>query len=235
MAATSWPASGSASTARAWSGIPKKAFDEAGYKVPTTWDELIALQDQIAADGDTPWCIGIESGAATGWPATDWIEEIMLRTTSLENYDKWVKGELKFDSPEVKKAVETMAEIWLDDKYVYGGDAGHRLHLLRRCADADVRRSAQVLAAPAGQLHHQLLPGRGKVAAWTTTSSTCRRSTRPTASPSWWPATSRPCSRTGPKRVALLECFTKGEHLKPWMAPGGARPAQGRRPRLVRQ
>ena len=50
---------------------PKKAFDEAGYTVPATWDELMALSDQIASDGDTPWCIGIESGAATGWPMTD--------------------------------------------------------------------------------------------------------------------------------------------------------------------
>jgi alpha-glucoside transport system substrate-binding protein len=102
---------------------PKKAFDDAGYKVPTTWEELQALQDQIVADGDTPWCIGIESGAATGWPATDWTEDIMLRTTSLENYDKWVKGELKFDSPEVKKAIETFANTWNNDKMVYGGKA----------------------------------------------------------------------------------------------------------------
>jgi alpha-glucoside transport system substrate-binding protein len=102
---------------------PKKAFDDAGYKVPTTWEELQALQDQIVADGDTPWCVGIESGAATGWPATDWTEEMMLRTTSLENYDKWVKGELKFDSPEVKKAIETFAKIWNDPKMVYGGTA----------------------------------------------------------------------------------------------------------------
>ncbi len=100
---------------------PKMAFDAAGYKVPTTWDELMTLQDQIAQDGDTPWCIGIESGAATGWPATDWLEEIMLRTTSLENYDKWVTGDLKFSSPEVKNAAEIMAEIWTNDKYVYGG------------------------------------------------------------------------------------------------------------------
>ena len=103
---------------------PKKAFDEAGYKVPTTWDEMMALTQQIADDGDTAWCIGIESGAATGWPATDWIEDIMLRTTSLENYDKWVKGELKFSSPEVKNAAETMAKIWLNDQYVYGGRKG---------------------------------------------------------------------------------------------------------------
>jgi alpha-glucoside transport system substrate-binding protein len=100
---------------------PKKAFDEAGYKVPTTWDEMIALSDQIVADGDAPWCIGIESGAATGWAATDWMEEFMLRTTSLENYDKWVKGELKFDSPEVRKAAEAMSDLWFKEGYAYGG------------------------------------------------------------------------------------------------------------------
>ncbi|MDQ3930275.1 MAG: ABC transporter substrate-binding protein [Chloroflexota bacterium] len=100
---------------------PKKAFDEAGYKIPQTWDEQTALMDQIVKDGDTPWCIGIESGTATGWPATDWMEDIMLRTTSLENYDKWVKGDLPFTSPEVKKAAQVMSDIWLNDKYVYGG------------------------------------------------------------------------------------------------------------------
>jgi alpha-glucoside transport system substrate-binding protein len=100
---------------------PKDDFDAAGYTIPTTWDELMELTETIASDGDTPWCIGIESGTATGWPATDWIEEIMLRTTSLENYDAWTSGELPFSSPEVTAAVETMAEIWTNDAYVYGG------------------------------------------------------------------------------------------------------------------
>lgn len=102
---------------------PVDDFKAAGYEVPTTWDGLIALMDQIVADGDTPWCIGIESGAATGWPATDWMEEFMLRTTSLENYDKWTTGELPFSSPEVKNAAETLATIWFNDSYVYGGTA----------------------------------------------------------------------------------------------------------------
>jgi alpha-glucoside transport system substrate-binding protein len=100
---------------------PKAAFDAAGYKVPTTWDELMTLSNQIVKDGDTPWCIGIESGAATGWPATDWIEALMLRTTTPENYDKWVAGTLKFDSPEVRKAISYMTPIWTDPKMVYGG------------------------------------------------------------------------------------------------------------------
>ena len=103
---------------------PKKAFDEAGYKIPTTWAEQTALMDQIVADGDTPWCIGIESGGASGWPATDWIEEIMLRTTSLDNYDKWTRGELPFTSPEVRNAFQVLTDIWFNDKYVYGGRQG---------------------------------------------------------------------------------------------------------------
>jgi alpha-glucoside transport system substrate-binding protein len=100
---------------------PKAQFDAAGYVIPETWDEMLALTQQIADDGDTAWCIGIESGAATGWVATDWMENIMLRTTSLENYDAWVTGELPFSSPEVKAAAEKMAEIWLNEDYVYGG------------------------------------------------------------------------------------------------------------------
>ena len=100
---------------------PKDDWDAAGYQIPTTWDELMTLNQQIADDGDTPWCIGIESGAATGWVATDWTEDMMLRTTSLENYDAWVAGTLPFDSPEVKKAIETWSELWFNDAYVFGG------------------------------------------------------------------------------------------------------------------
>jgi alpha-glucoside transport system substrate-binding protein len=100
---------------------PKAVFDAAGYEVPETWDELLALTQMIADDGDTAWCIGIASGAATGWTATDWTEEMMLRTTSLENYDAWVAGTLPFSSPEVKNAIETWSEIWFNPDYVFGG------------------------------------------------------------------------------------------------------------------
>ncbi len=102
-----------------WYPVPQ--FSEAGYEVPETWDEMIALSDQMVADGNTPWCIGIESAGATGWVATDWMEDIMLRTQPAEKYDQWVNGELKFDSPEVKNAAQIMGEIWFNDDYVLGG------------------------------------------------------------------------------------------------------------------
>jgi alpha-glucoside transport system substrate-binding protein len=103
---------------------PKDDFDAAGYTIPETWDELLALTQLIADDGDAAWCIGIESGAATGWAATDWTEELMLRTTSLENYDAWVAGTLPFASPEVKGAIETWSEIWFNPDFVFGGTDG---------------------------------------------------------------------------------------------------------------
>jgi alpha-glucoside transport system substrate-binding protein len=102
---------------------PKAQFDKAGYKIPTTWDEMMALTDQIAQDGDTAWCIGIGSGAATGWPATDWMEALMLRTQPPQKYDDWVAGKLKFDSPEIRNVISIMDKIWKNPKYVYGGTA----------------------------------------------------------------------------------------------------------------
>jgi alpha-glucoside transport system substrate-binding protein len=99
----------------------KPAFEAKGYEIPKTWDELIDLQNKIVADGGVPWSIGIESGGATGWAATDWMEDIMLRTAGPEVYDKWVNHEIPFNDPAVKKAAETMAEIWLDDRYALGG------------------------------------------------------------------------------------------------------------------
>ena len=96
-------------------------FDEAGYDVPETMEDLIALSDQIVADGGTPWCIGLGSGAATGWPATDWVEDMMLRTQPPEVYDQWVANEIPFDDPAVVGAIEAYGTFVRNNDYVSGG------------------------------------------------------------------------------------------------------------------
>jgi alpha-glucoside transport system substrate-binding protein len=100
---------------------PKDDFDAAGYKVPTTWDEMLALSDQIVADGSTPWCVGFQSEGSTGWPATDWMEDIMLRTAGGDVYDQWVKHEIPFNDPAVVHAGELFGDIMFHDGYVLGG------------------------------------------------------------------------------------------------------------------
>jgi len=96
-------------------------FEDNGYEIPSTMEGLIELSDQMVADGNTPWCIGVESGNATGWTATDWMEDLMLRTTSPENYDRWVSNDLPFNSPEVLNAMEVYGQFSRNDDYVAGG------------------------------------------------------------------------------------------------------------------
>jgi alpha-glucoside transport system substrate-binding protein len=100
---------------------PADNFEEAGYEVPETWDDLIALSDQIVEDGGTPWCVGFQSEGSTGWPATDWMEDIMLRTAGVDAYDQWVSHELPFTDEAVVTAGERFGEVMFGDGYVLGG------------------------------------------------------------------------------------------------------------------
>lgn len=98
-----------------------KYFKQFGYTVPTTWDDLVALMDKMAADGHKPVCAGIESGDATGWPVTDWMEEIMLRQYGPDVYDQWVKHEIPFNDPKVAAVLKTVGTILKNPKYVNAG------------------------------------------------------------------------------------------------------------------
>ena len=98
------------------------AFETAGYQVPETFDDFLALTDKMMADGETPFCIGIESGDATGWPATDWVEDFMLRLKGPEVYDQWRKHEIPFDDPDVVEVGEAVFNLWSKPNFVFGGE-----------------------------------------------------------------------------------------------------------------
>ena len=97
------------------------AFEAAGYEVPEDFDGVNALVDQIAADGTPPWGIGLESGAASGWPGTDWIEDFVIRQSGPDVYDQWVAGELPWTSPEITSAFEAFGAWASDPEFVAGG------------------------------------------------------------------------------------------------------------------
>ncbi len=103
---------------------PKPEFEEAGYEIPTTWAELMALTEQIKADGNTPWCIGAESGPETGWVMTDWVEELVLRTGGPDVYDQWYTHEIPFNDPQIEEAASMFGEIAFGEGYVLGGPEG---------------------------------------------------------------------------------------------------------------
>ncbi len=97
-------------------------FAADGYEVPTTFADFQALVDEMAAAGGSkPLCVGIESGTATGWMFTDWVEDMMMRLWGGEDYDRWISNELKFDDPKVVEAMQTVVDLWTDENVFAAG------------------------------------------------------------------------------------------------------------------
>lgn len=101
---------------------PKEAAAQAGLtEPPATFDDLVTLSQTIAATGTTPWCFGIESGPATGWPATDWVENLMLINYGSDVYNQWVRNEIPFNDPQVVAVLEQIDQLLLADGQTNGG------------------------------------------------------------------------------------------------------------------
>ncbi|WP_375141856.1 ABC transporter substrate-binding protein [Zhihengliuella sp.] len=96
-------------------------FEENGYEVPTTLDEVDELTEQIASDGNKPWCVGFGSQEATGWPGTDWLEDYVLRLHGPEVYDQWVNHEIPFNDPRIVEALDRVGALIKNPDYVNGG------------------------------------------------------------------------------------------------------------------
>ncbi|WP_127476759.1 ABC transporter substrate-binding protein [Microbacterium sulfonylureivorans] len=110
---------------KGWVWYSPSQFAENDWEVPTDWQGLLDLTAQIQSDtGEPPWCIGFNSDAATGWPGTDWVEDIVLRQSGTEVYDQWVANEVEFTAPEIKSAFEEFGKIALNEDYVNAGFGG---------------------------------------------------------------------------------------------------------------
>src|SRR6266496_3647808 len=119
-----------------WLGLPVKAdvktiiwyspanFKSLGYNVPTTWDELNTLVDKMAADGHVPWSMGFESGDATGWAGTDFIQDILLVQKGPQYVLDIMSGKVPYNDAGVKAAYETYGKWAMDPKYTVGGAQG---------------------------------------------------------------------------------------------------------------
>jgi alpha-glucoside transport system substrate-binding protein len=97
---------------------PATLPDIATNGAPTTWTALQALATQDASKAKATWCMGLESGAASGWPGTDWIEDFVLRTAGPDVYTQWYQGKVKWTDPAIKSAFQMFGDVV---KSSYGG------------------------------------------------------------------------------------------------------------------
>ena len=124
-------------------------FSARGLRPPSTWDELIALTDQIQESGTAPWCLGVRDGGATGWVATDWVEDIVLHFEGPQVYDRWISHEVPFSDGRIVSAVDRFGIIALGNGRVNGGN--------RAAVEFTVREAANQLlgSSPDCLLHRQ--------------------------------------------------------------------------------
>ena len=126
-------------------------FAENGWEVPTTLDELMTLTADIqSTTGTAPWCAGFGSDAASGWPGTDWVEDMVLRQAGPDVYDKWVSHDVLFSDPEIKTALDTVGKILLNPEYVNAG-----LGDVRSINSTPFGDVARVIGDGSCALHHQ--------------------------------------------------------------------------------
>ncbi|MBG6178994.1 ABC transporter substrate-binding protein [Arthrobacter sp. CAN_A1] len=126
-------------------------FADKGWEIPETLDEMATLTEEIAAEGTMmPWCAGFESGEATGWPGTDWVEDYVLRQSGPEVYDQWINHEIPFNDPQIAEAFDAVGEILKNDEYVNGGFGDSRSILSTPFPDA-----GQPVLDGACAMHHQ--------------------------------------------------------------------------------
>jgi len=136
---------------KGWIWYSPSFFADNGYEVPTDWQGLLDLTAQIQSDtGNPPWCIGFGSDAATGWPGTDWIEDLVLRQSGTDVYDQWVANEIPFTDPKIASAFDEFGKIALNSDYVNAGFGGVDTIVTTPFGD-----TANALVSGDCALHHQ--------------------------------------------------------------------------------
>lgn len=198
------------------------AFEDAGYDEPADWQSLMALSERMVAEGNTPFCLGVFSFEVTGWPATDWLETILLRSEGPEFYDRWVTHRVPFDHPRVIAALEKVGamvhtpgfrgprlieETSWDEAYALAGQDPPPCWLTPAAAFArPFFGDAPMAVAPFPSIDPSFAPavlGAGDVALPLTDRPEVRAVMRAIASPEWgaeWARTGTPLDFVPPHR-----------------------------------
>src|SRR5665647_2089205 len=101
-----------------------KYFADNGYTVPTTWADMMSLSAKMASKmtgAAKPWCGGIGSGTASGWPGTDWLEEVVLGSFGGQVYNDWISHKVTFSSPQIQQAMKVVVDWMQNPAWVNGG------------------------------------------------------------------------------------------------------------------
>ena len=101
-----------------WYSIEK--FEAIGSPEFKTYEDILSYTNNYSKDGKNLWCLDIESGASTGWIATNWLEDIILTEYGVEVYDEWTNQDILSSSDEILNSINSIGKLVFAENAVYG-------------------------------------------------------------------------------------------------------------------
>jgi ABC-type sugar transport system, periplasmic component len=195
-------------------------FEENGYEVPETYEDLVALSEQMVADGLTPWCFGYGAGGATGWAGTDWIEDIFLRLHGAEAYSQWYKHEIPFNDPMVVEAFELFSQILHGEGFVLGGAENVPSIVVEESPAPMFQEPPGCVMLKQGSFASNFFPDAPEYEEGEEAESASSTSRPSTATPGRWVAVTRSsCSTTPRRRSGPSRTGSRPTGSAPWLRP----------------
>tara|TARA_A100000164_G_scaffold279515_1_gene251692 strand:+ start:5028 stop:6293 length:1266 start_codon:yes stop_codon:yes gene_type:complete len=101
-----------------WYSIEK--FEAIGSPEFKTYEDILSYTNNYSKDGKNLWCLDIESGASTGWIATNWLEDLILSEYGVEIYDEWTNQNIPSSSDEILNSINSIGKLVFTENAIYG-------------------------------------------------------------------------------------------------------------------
>jgi len=101
-----------------WYSIEK--FEAIGSPEFKNYEDILSYTNKYSKDGKNLWCLDIESGASTGWIATNWLEDLILSEYGIEIYDKWTNQNILSSSDEILNSINSIGKLVFIENAIYG-------------------------------------------------------------------------------------------------------------------
>ena len=86
-----------------WYSIEK--FKKIGSPEFKSYEDMLNYTNNYSEKAKNLWCLDIESGASTGWIATNWLEDLILSEYGVEVYDGWSNQDIVSSNDEILNSI----------------------------------------------------------------------------------------------------------------------------------
>ena len=103
-----------------WYDVEK--FNELGAPKFQNFNDIVNFTEKNLTNNSPLWCMDIESGATTGWLATNWLEDVILHEYGSSVYDDWSNQEIQSQNNQITLSILKIGKLIFMENAVFGGN-----------------------------------------------------------------------------------------------------------------